>query len=648
MTAPAPAPSVFAASLARVHRFVLRVCDASHAHVRRRLPSDWIIHQLRGHAIHSGLDLVLASLDGLDISVCVESVLLVDYTSRSTDTSDRVAPPLGVVTPESAVLLLEASPHSDLSSASRVRFGHEIFGSAGARLFDVFDSFSADEFIESASVYGVLLVGPTGSGKSTLLSEICETLNLQPHVIEVSSILSAKPGHHVIEIENMFHQAFFHDRAVIVFKKIEALVPKTKDSTENSANVLFVILKAIRHIRAIQQQSRGTTNKRLLLVGISSSPDNANLPVFDGLFAERIEMSPMTAHSRSLILKKLCAEPLLIDEQSFVTNATVGCSGFTFADMMSLKFPGPITSSSELEHRVSTAAAHISRSAAYVVDVDRGAGIALESVGGMEFAKEIVEESLLWITDRSQVMRAAGIRPCKGILLHGPVGYVLFISPVFRGSGKTMLAKAIATECKANFLAISIPSVVKGYIGDSEKQIARIFAQAKSRSPCIVFIDEIESIFGKNDTDNSSDFSSKIVSQIVHEMDELSFEKSSNGLESAADCSVVVLAATNFPQLIAPELLRPGRIDRLVAVPLPKLAQRCEIFRIYASRDCPHLAANTAWITDWAGKLRGWTGAGISELFRKARISATTRHDSHMTLSASDFDSAYKDMVAMQ
>ncbi|KAJ3352130.1 hypothetical protein HDU83_008313 [Entophlyctis luteolus] len=164
MTARAPAPSVFAASLARVHRFVLRVCDASHAHVRRRLPSDWIIRQLRGHAIHSGLDLVLASLDGLDISVCVESVLLLDYTSRSTDPSDRGAPPLGVVTPESAVLLLEASPHSDLSSASRVRFGHEIFGNAGARLFDVFDSFSADEFIESASVYGVLLVGPTGSG----------------------------------------------------------------------------------------------------------------------------------------------------------------------------------------------------------------------------------------------------------------------------------------------------------------------------------------------------------------------------------------------------------------------------------------------------------------------------------------------------
>ncbi|ORY49785.1 AAA-domain-containing protein [Rhizoclosmatium globosum] len=173
---------------------------------------------------------------------------------------------------------------------------------------------------------------------------------------------------------------------------------------------------------------------------------------------------------------------------------------------------------------------------------------------------------------------------CKGVLLYGPPG-----------TGKTMLAKAVATECKANFLAVSVAGIVKGLIGESEKQIANLFAQAKATSPCIIFLDEIESVFASRES--SGDFSQKILAQLVQEMDALGVSK-----ENEDAPQVVVLAATNYPALMDATLLRPGRIDRLIAVRAPNLSQRASIFRVYASKT--PCRDGIDW-TEWARRVKG-------------------------------------------
>ncbi|KAI8611701.1 P-loop containing nucleoside triphosphate hydrolase protein [Chytriomyces sp. MP71] len=214
--------------------------------------------------------------------------------------------------------------------------------------------------------------------------------------------------------------------------------------------------------------------------------------------------------------------------------------------------------------------------------------------------------SLFWFHSRTDDFRKLGITPSKGVLLYGPPG-----------TGKTLLAKAVATEAKVNFLSISISAIVKGHVGESEKQISNIFQQAKAASPSIVFLDEIESVFASRES--SGDYSQKILAQLVQEIDALSLGSFEAGSADGEPAKVVVLAATNFPALIDPTLLRPGRIDRLIAVRLPTRAQRESILQVYARKN--NTASDISW-PEWSRKIPGWSGAAIAELFRKARVVA--------------------------
>ncbi|RKP24000.1 P-loop containing nucleoside triphosphate hydrolase protein, partial [Syncephalis pseudoplumigaleata] len=200
-----------------------------------------------------------------------------------------------------------------------------------------------------------------------------------------------------------------------------------------------------------------------------------------------------------------------------------------------------------------------------------------------------------------------GIRPSCGILLYGPPG-----------TGKTLLAKAVATESDAEFMAISIPELIRSHVGESEKALCGVFQRARQSAPCVVFLDELEAIFGSRDA--SGEVGRQVcmcgrrilITQLMLELDQL-HEASADAPHSA----VVLLAATNHPEMIDPAILRAGRLDCLVYVPPPSLADRRSILALHMART-PFSEALGQQLRHAADLLDGYTGADIAAVVRMA------------------------------
>lgn len=215
-------------------------------------------------------------------------------------------------------------------------------------------------------------------------------------------------------------------------------------------------------------------------------------------------------------------------------------------------------------------------------------------IGGLKDAKKALEESAVWVYKHADAYKRLGIRPSKGVLLFGPPG-----------TGKTLLAKAVATESSANFLPVSIPDLIKGEVGESEKAVSRIFQTAIRCSPCVIFLDELEAIFSSRET--SGDVGRKLISQFLIEIDHL----------DKLDQHVILLGATNHPESIDDSILRPGRLDRLVYVGAPNLEERVQILNVLQQKT--KLDTNVD-LESIALKAEGYTGADLKAVVRKAGL----------------------------
>jgi hypothetical protein len=220
-----------------------------------------------------------------------------------------------------------------------------------------------------------------------------------------------------------------------------------------------------------------------------------------------------------------------------------------------------------------------------------------DSVAGLVETKQALLEMVVWPQTRGPELRALGVRAPAGVLLYGPPG-----------TGKTLLAAAVAHECRANFITVAVPDVVKGLVGESEKALARVFAVARQAAPCVVFFDEFQAMFG--DRESSGEVGRRLVSQFLLETDQRAE-------------GVVLLASTNVPTAIDPALLRPGRFDRILEVPLPDLAARHAL-----------LAARRLQMASWepdvtvselAERTAGWSGAELDALCHTSALEAVDR-----------------------
>jgi transitional endoplasmic reticulum ATPase len=237
-------------------------------------------------------------------------------------------------------------------------------------------------------------------------------------------------------------------------------------------------------------------------------------------------------------------------------------------------------------------------------------------VGGLTEVKEDLKEAVEWPLKNPSVFTRMGIRPPKGIMLYGPPG-----------CGKTLLARAVATESEANFITIKGPEVFSKWVGESEKAIREVFRKARMASPAVIFFDEFDSLVpGRGMGYADSGVTERVISQLLTELD---------GLVSLED--VVIIAATNRPDIVDPAILRQGRFDRLIYVPEPDNDSRLAIFKIY-TKGMP--LAKDVNLSQLVMLTKKYSGADIEALCREAGLNALRRDIKAKEVNNSDFRKA--------
>ncbi len=242
-----------------------------------------------------------------------------------------------------------------------------------------------------------------------------------------------------------------------------------------------------------------------------------------------------------------------------------------------------------------------------------------DQVGGLAVVKQKLRETIEWPLTDPESFKRMGIEPPRGVLLFGPPG-----------TGKTLLAKAVATETKANFISIKGPEVLSKWVGESEKAVREIFKKARQVAPCIIFLDEIDAIAATRTSGSHDKVSERLVNQLLTSMD---------GIEDTE--GVIVIAATNRPDILDQALLRSGRFDRMIFIGPPDIDARMEILKVH-SKDMP--LADEVKIEDIAEITEGYTGADTEGVCREAAIISLRENINNKKVTRAHFDEALKEV----
>ena len=242
-----------------------------------------------------------------------------------------------------------------------------------------------------------------------------------------------------------------------------------------------------------------------------------------------------------------------------------------------------------------------------------------DEVGGLEDVKQQLKETVEWPLTNPEGFERLGIKPPRGLLLYGPPG-----------NGKTLIAKAIATESAANFIAIKGPEVMSKWVGESEKKLREVFRKAKQVSPCIVFLDELDALAPTRGTGGDNNVSDRLVDQLLTSMD---------GLENME--GVITIGATNRPEVIDSALLRPGRFDRMILVGEPDEDARKKILKIHTKS----VPLKNVKLGVLAKKMVGYTGADIEGVVREAAILALRKDHKAKEVTMKHFEEALELVV---
>ena len=238
-------------------------------------------------------------------------------------------------------------------------------------------------------------------------------------------------------------------------------------------------------------------------------------------------------------------------------------------------------------------------------------------VGGLDKVRQELRESVEWPLKYQEAFNRIGIKPPKGILLYGPPG-----------TGKTLLAKAVAKESEANFIQVKGPSLLSMWVGKSEEGVRKIFERARQVSPCIIFFDEIDSLAGKRGLESGTKVTERVLNQLLAEMD---------GIEDLSN--VIVIAATNRPDMLDSALLRPGRFDRILLVGSPDKKGREQIFKIHTKNMPLSKDFNIEKMLD---QTEGYVGADIESVVREAGMLTLRENIDNKEVKMKHFEEALK------
>jgi transitional endoplasmic reticulum ATPase len=477
---------------------------------------------------------------------------------------------------------------------------------------------------------GVLLYGAPGTGKTLLAKAVANESDA--HFISISGpeLVSKFVGESEEKLRQLFKDANEKAPSIVFMDEIDAIAPKREEATnEVERRIVSQLLTLMDGM-----SPRG----QVIVLAATNRPDAIDPALRrPGRFDREIEITIPNRNTRKEILQ-IHSRNMPLDKDVNLDELADVTHGYTGADLNALVREAALAKlrtvlpkvletqniSNELllELTVSKenffeALRNIRPSALREVFVERP-NVHWSDIGGLDKVKDELKEVVELPLKQPEAFERMGIRPVKGVLLVGPPG-----------TGKTLLAKAVATERESNFISIKGPEILSKFVGESEKAIREVFRKAMQASPCIIFIDEIDSIAPIRGGDSGdSRVGERVVDTLLTEMD---------GLEELKD--VVVLAATNRPDTIDPALLRPGRFDKIIDIPMPDVVTREAILKVH-TRKMP--LDKSVIIEEIAMLTENYTGAEIENICREAGMSAIRKM--HDIVKKADFEKALEEI----
>jgi transitional endoplasmic reticulum ATPase len=454
---------------------------------------------------------------------------------------------------------------------------------------------------------GVLLYGPPGTGKTLLAKALASETNAHFETLSGPEIMSKYYGESEEKLRQLFKTAEENAPSIILIDEIDSIAPKREEVTGEVERRVVAQLLALMD----GMETRG----KVVVIAATNRPDSIDAALRrPGRFDREIEIGVPNRQSRLEVLQiHTRGMPLAKDvNQEKLADVT---HGFVGADLAALAREAAIRAIRRVLPEIDLEVESIPVETLNKIEVNNDDFLAAlremdpsamrevmvespnvhwDDIGGLADVKQKLIESVEWPLTYAKLFEHMDAKAPRGILLYGPPG-----------TGKTMLAKAVATESQANFISIKGPEFLSKWVGESEKAVRETFRKARQAAPSVVFLDEIDSIAPARGGSNSdSHVTERVISQILTELD---------GLESLN--SVMVIAATNRPDIIDPALLRPGRFDRLVEIGLPDEEARQQILKIHMAKK--PLADNVK-VEELARLTEKYSGADLGAVVNEA------------------------------
>ena len=478
---------------------------------------------------------------------------------------------------------------------------------------------------------GVLLHGPPGCGKTLLARAVANESEANFFSINGPEIMSKFYGESEARLREIFQQAQQNAPSIIFIDELDAIAPKREEVTGE------VERRVVAQLLALMDGLSGRGN--VIVIGATNRPSALDPALRrPGRFDREIEIGVPDKKGRHEILQihtrgMPLAEDVDLKKLSDITH------GYTGADLSSLgretamkalrrylpqinleeeRIPPSVLEKMEVTMEDFTNAyKEITPTAMREVYIEVPT-IHWTDIGGLDEVKQDLKEAVEWPMKNPEIFTRLGIKPPKGILLYGPPG-----------AGKTLLARAVATESEANFITIKGPEIFSKWVGESEKAIREVFRKARMAAPAVIFFDEIDSLSPRRGLGlGDSGVTVRVISQLLTEID---------GIVTLED--IIVIAATNRPDIVDPAVLRPGRFDRLIYVPEPDEKSRLQIVKIY-TKNMP--LAKDVSLEGLTEMTKNYSGADIEALCREAAMYALRRDVNTKEVTMKDFQEAMK------
>ena len=455
---------------------------------------------------------------------------------------------------------------------------------------------------------GILLYGPPGSGKTLIARAVANETGAFFFLINGPEIMSKLAGESESNLRKAFEEAEKNAPAIIFIDEIDSIAPKReKTQGEVERRIVSQLLTLMDGMKS---------RAHVIVMGATNRPNSVDAALRRfGRFDREIDIGVPDETGRLEVLR-IHTKNMKLDDEVDLEKVSKETHGYVGADLAALcteaalqcirekmdvidleddTIDAEILDSMAVTNEHFITALSVSNPSALRETVVEVPNVSLEDIGGLESVKQELQETVQYPVEHPEKFEKFGMAPSKGVLFYGPPG-----------CGKTLLAKAIANECQANFISVKGPELLTMWFGESEANVREIFDKARQSAPCVLFFDELDSIANQrgSSSGDAGGAADRVLNQILTEMDGMGSKK-----------TVFIIGATNRPDIIDSALMRPGRLDQLIYIPLPDEKSRLSIFKANL-RKSP--LARDVDVDTLASFTNGFSGADITEICQRA------------------------------